>query len=263
MRSKITSICSCDDDATVPSRRAPTCPLQNRTLALGGTSMACAALCEWAQIRSLSVWTVNMSHFPSTEWPRSSRVVDIAGLPSYYERAHTFSRALPQRGPREPFSLPMRRISLSPFNSLKITPQTKHVGRPLRRRLVSFPHRTHGFLGMVFRATLSYPFSIAANARSVFSTLRRSAADSSANPPAARSFSKSASFCSAVPCISRNSVSKNLFPGLRLLLFPQHRNLPQLEPQLHSAEKDDFLWQKKFATSPPSSPPSNPRSLCA
>src|SRR5262249_31602725 len=126
----------------------------------------------------------------------------------YYEHAHTFSRALPQRGPREPFSLPMRRISLSPFNSLKITPQTKHVGRPLRRRLVSFPHRTHGFLGMVFRATLSYPFSIAAHARSGFPTLRRPAADSSATPPAARSFSKSASFCSAVPCISRNSVSK-------------------------------------------------------
>jgi len=37
--------------------------LQNRILAFGGTSMPCAALLEWAQIRSLSVWTVNIVAF--------------------------------------------------------------------------------------------------------------------------------------------------------------------------------------------------------
>src|SRR5262249_37817037 len=51
------------DAGTVPSRRAPTCPLQNRSLAFGGISVPCAALLECAQIRSLSVWIVNTVAF--------------------------------------------------------------------------------------------------------------------------------------------------------------------------------------------------------
>src|SRR5215467_10805949 len=67
MRSKITSICSRGDDGTVPSGRAPTCPLQNRILAFGGTSVPCAALLECAQIRSFSICTVNIvALLPST-----------------------------------------------------------------------------------------------------------------------------------------------------------------------------------------------------
>jgi hypothetical protein len=63
MRSKMISICSSGFSGTVPSRRAPTYPLQNSILALGGTSMPCAALLECAQIRSLSMWTVNIVVF--------------------------------------------------------------------------------------------------------------------------------------------------------------------------------------------------------
>jgi hypothetical protein len=37
--------------------------LQNKILAFGATSVPCAALPEWAQIRSLSVWAVNIVVF--------------------------------------------------------------------------------------------------------------------------------------------------------------------------------------------------------
>src|SRR5262249_52947684 len=63
MRSKITSICSGGSSGTVPFKRAPTRPLQNRILAFGGISVPCAALPEWGQIRSLRVWTVNIVAF--------------------------------------------------------------------------------------------------------------------------------------------------------------------------------------------------------
>jgi len=43
-------------------RQVPTCSLPTlEILAFGG--MPCAALCEWAQIRSLSIWTVNIVAF--------------------------------------------------------------------------------------------------------------------------------------------------------------------------------------------------------
>src|SRR5262245_41765646 len=77
MRSKITSICSSGSSGTVPSRRAPTCPLQNRSLAFGGISMPCAALLEWAQTRSLSVWTVNILAF------LLSRAIGLIAGPGY------------------------------------------------------------------------------------------------------------------------------------------------------------------------------------
>src|SRR5215475_925180 len=54
-------------------------------------------------------------------------------------------------------------------------------------------------------------FSVAANVRSIRSTLRSSARSSPANPPRAFSFSNSASFSAAVPCISRKSATAVLF----------------------------------------------------
>jgi hypothetical protein len=57
-----------------------------------------------------------------------------------------------QQRPRVPFSFPIRRISLSAFNSSSLTLQRRHVGLPLRRRVVGFPQRMQGFAGMVFLA---------------------------------------------------------------------------------------------------------------
>src|SRR5262245_56464001 len=57
-------------------------------------------------------------------------------------------------------------------------------------------------------------FSVAANVRSIRSTLRSSTRSSPSNPPRAFSFSKSASFSAAVPCMSRSNAAATLFLGL-------------------------------------------------
>ena len=69
-----------------------------------------------------------------------------------------------------------------------------------------------------------FPFSIAASARSIFSTLRSSAALAFENPPAAFSFPNNSSFSAAVPCMSRMRVSKILF--LALGSFPFRNVMP-------------------------------------
>jgi len=62
-------------------------------------------------------------------------------------------------------------------------------------------------------------FSVAANVRSIRSTLRSSARSSPANPPRAFSFSNSASYSAAVPCISRRSTSATVFFDFGSLRF--------------------------------------------
>src|SRR5215471_13990921 len=69
------------------------------------------------------------------------------------------------------------------------------------------------------RAETVYHFSVAANVRSIRSTLRSSARSSPANPPRDFNFSNSASFSAAVPCMSRRSVSATLFLGLGFFRF--------------------------------------------
>src|SRR5262249_32043199 len=54
-------------------------------------------------------------------------------------------------------------------------------------------------------------FSVAANVRSIRSTLRSSARSSPANPPRAFSFSNSASFSPACPCVTRTVASTTVF----------------------------------------------------
>jgi hypothetical protein len=73
-----------------------------------------------------------------------------------------------------------------------------------------------------------FPFSIAASARSIFSTLRSSAALAFENPPAAFSFPNNSSFSAAVPCMSRMRVSKMLFLGFGSFRF---RNIATSSPQ--------------------------------
>jgi len=74
---------------------------------------------------------------------------------------------------------------------------------------------TYGVLPLMWPALsvgrLVNYFSVAANVRSIRSTLRSSARSSPAKPPRTFTFSNSASFSAAVPCMSRSSASARLF----------------------------------------------------